>query len=36
MSLEAYGLLKDLLWPELPSKKIYEELKKCLIEYHSP
>lgn len=33
---EAYGVLRDLLAPDLPSSKSYEELKQCLVSHYSP
>lgn len=33
---EAYGTLKDLLAPALPSSKTFEELKATLVNYYSP
>lgn len=33
---EAYSTLKDILTPELPSAKTYEELKTKLIDHYSP
>ncbi|XP_072400642.1 uncharacterized protein [Diabrotica undecimpunctata] len=33
---ETYSVLKDLLAPEVPSSKTFEELKRVLIEHYSP
>nr|CAI5867368.1 unnamed protein product [Callosobruchus analis] len=33
---EAYSTLKDILTPDLPASKCYEELRAKLVEHYSP